>query len=158
MANIPNTNSKLTWVKAMSRGQCFPLDATEVWTNYDDAKAYAESDPTAYFGQTLKVINTSIINEGTDDEKTVCIVSTYVITTDDKGAVKLVELADAEDTSTKDAVVLAEAQTYVDTAISSIQDDYYTKAEVDDAVDEAIAAIPEVEAIPDSEILALFSS
>lgn len=62
MANIPNTDSKLVLVKAMARGQCFPLDATEVWTALGDATTegtatyYAKNDPTAYVGQTLKVV------------------------------------------------------------------------------------------------------
>ena len=70
MANIPNTDSKLVWVKAMARGQCFPLDATELWSALGDevnpvegtARYYAANDPTAYVGQTLKVIENNTVS------------------------------------------------------------------------------------------------
>ena len=57
MANNSNTDSRLVWVKAMERGQCFPLDATEIWYSLDEAIEYAKNDPTAYIGQTIKVID-----------------------------------------------------------------------------------------------------
>lgn len=57
MANNSNTDSRLVWVKAMERGQCFPLDATEIWYSLEDAQTYAQEDPTAYVGQTIKVID-----------------------------------------------------------------------------------------------------
>lgn len=44
----------LMWVKAMSRGQALPLDASEVYESFTDAEAYAKS-ATAYAGQTIKV-------------------------------------------------------------------------------------------------------
>lgn len=56
MANNSNTDSRLVWVKAMERGQCFPLDATEIWYSLEDAQNYAATDPTAYVGQSIKVI------------------------------------------------------------------------------------------------------
>lgn len=31
----------LVWVKAMSRGQALPLDASEVYTSYAEAETYA---------------------------------------------------------------------------------------------------------------------
>jgi len=40
----------------MERGQCFPLDATEIWYSLEDAQNYAATDPTAYVGQSIKVI------------------------------------------------------------------------------------------------------
>ena len=57
MANNSNTDSRLVWVKAMERGQCFPLDATEIWYSLEDAQTYAQEDPTAYVGQSIKVID-----------------------------------------------------------------------------------------------------
>lgn len=39
------------------RGNPNPLDNSEVWASLDKAEAYAKSDPTAYVGQSLKVIN-----------------------------------------------------------------------------------------------------
>jgi len=56
LANNSNTDSRLVWVKAMERGQCFPLDATEIWYSLEDAQNYAATDPTAYVGQSIKVI------------------------------------------------------------------------------------------------------
>ena len=45
----------LVWVKAMSRGQALPLDASEVYTSYAEAENYATS-ATAYAGQTIKAL------------------------------------------------------------------------------------------------------
>ena len=45
----------LVWVKAMSRGQALPLDASEVYSSYAEATTYASS-PTAYAGQTIKAL------------------------------------------------------------------------------------------------------
>lgn len=45
----------LVWVKAMSRGQALPLDASEIYTSMTEAEAYASS-PIAYAGQTIKVL------------------------------------------------------------------------------------------------------
>lgn len=55
----------LVWVKAMSRGQALPLDASEVWESYAEAESYAKgiNDTTvAYIGQTLKVKNGSSVD------------------------------------------------------------------------------------------------
>lgn len=53
MANIESKNL-LFWLKAMSRGQNLPLDASEVHESLDSAKSYAAS-AIAYGGQTIKV-------------------------------------------------------------------------------------------------------
>lgn len=45
----------LVWVKAMSRGQALPLDASEVHASYAEAQTYAAS-PIAYPGQTIKAM------------------------------------------------------------------------------------------------------
>lgn len=45
----------LVWVKAMSRGQALPLDASEVYGSYSEAELYAAS-ATAYAGQTIKAL------------------------------------------------------------------------------------------------------
>lgn len=45
----------LVWVKAMSRGQALPLDASEIYTSYAEAETYAAS-ATAYAGQTIKAL------------------------------------------------------------------------------------------------------
>lgn len=45
----------IMWVKAMSRGQALPLDASEIYTSMVEAEDYASS-PIAYAGQTIKVL------------------------------------------------------------------------------------------------------
>lgn len=54
MATIESKNL-LVWVKAMSRGQNLPLDASEIYDSYDSAIAYTQS-PIAYAGQTIKAL------------------------------------------------------------------------------------------------------
>lgn len=54
MATIESKNL-LVWVKAMSRGQALPLDASEVYDSYAAAETYAGS-ATAYAGQTIKAL------------------------------------------------------------------------------------------------------
>lgn len=54
MATIESKNL-LVWVKAMSRGQALPLDASEIYDSYDAAVTYAAS-ATAYAGQTIKAL------------------------------------------------------------------------------------------------------
>lgn len=45
----------LVWVKAMSRGQALPLDASEIHGTLAEAQEYAKS-PIAYAGQTIKAL------------------------------------------------------------------------------------------------------
>ena len=47
----------LVWVKAMSRGQALPLDASEVYSSVAEAQAYAASSAIAYPGQTVKALH-----------------------------------------------------------------------------------------------------
>lgn len=47
----------LVWVKAMSRGQALPLDASEVYGSLAEAQAYAASSAVAYPGQTVKALH-----------------------------------------------------------------------------------------------------
>lgn len=44
----------LVWVKAMSRGQALPLDASEVYSTLAEAENYASTSAIAYAGQTVK--------------------------------------------------------------------------------------------------------
>lgn len=145
MANIPNTDSKLVWVKAMARGQCFPLDATEVWTALGDAATegtatyYAKNDPTAYVGQTLKVVENGEV-------------AVYVIS---NAAGDLTKLADAQ--AVADAVEAIDGfatEDYVEDKFA----EFVGGDPVSKQIDDAINNIPEVESIPDSEIIALFST
>lgn len=46
----------LVWVKAMSRGQGLPLDASEIYSTLEEAKTYASNSAIAYGGQTVKAL------------------------------------------------------------------------------------------------------
>ncbi|MBQ8507231.1 MAG: hypothetical protein IJ466_07380 [Clostridia bacterium] len=46
----------LVWLKAMSRGQALPLDASEVYGSLAEAQAYASGSAIAYPGQTIKAL------------------------------------------------------------------------------------------------------
>lgn len=46
----------LVWVKAMSRGQALPLDASEIYASLAEAETYASSSAIAYAGQTVKAL------------------------------------------------------------------------------------------------------
>lgn len=46
----------LVWVKAMSRGQALPLDASEIYSSLEEAEAYASNSAIAYPGQTVKAM------------------------------------------------------------------------------------------------------
>lgn len=46
----------LVWVKAMSRGQALPLDASEVYASLAEAQNYASTSAIAYAGQTVKAL------------------------------------------------------------------------------------------------------
>lgn len=46
----------LVWVKAMSRGQALPLDASEIYTSLAEAQNYASTSAIAYAGQTVKAM------------------------------------------------------------------------------------------------------
>ena len=49
-----DSKNLLVWVKAMSRGQALPLDASEVYNTLAEAEAYASGSAIAYPGQTVK--------------------------------------------------------------------------------------------------------
>lgn len=51
-----DSKNLLVWVKAMSRGQALPLDASEVYSTYAEAENYASTSPIAYPGQTIKAM------------------------------------------------------------------------------------------------------
>ena len=46
----------LVWVKAMSRGQALPLDASEIYSTLEEAHNYASTSAIAYPGQTIKAL------------------------------------------------------------------------------------------------------
>lgn len=49
-----DSKNLLVWVKAMSRGQALPLDASEIHTTLAEAENYAATSAIAYEGQTIK--------------------------------------------------------------------------------------------------------
>ena len=49
-----DSKNLLVWVKAMSRGQALPLDASEVYESLSAAENYASTSAIAYPGQTVK--------------------------------------------------------------------------------------------------------
>lgn len=46
----------LVWVKAMSRGQALPLDASEIYASLAEAENYAATSAIAYAGQSVKAL------------------------------------------------------------------------------------------------------
>lgn len=51
-----DSKNLLVWVKAMSRGQALPLDASEIYSTLAEAENYASSSAIAYAGQTVKAM------------------------------------------------------------------------------------------------------
>jgi hypothetical protein len=51
-----DSKNLLVWVKAMSRGQALPLDASEVYASLAEAQSYASTSAIAYGGQTVKAL------------------------------------------------------------------------------------------------------
>lgn len=51
-----DSKNLLVWVKAMSRGQALPLDASEVYASFAEAQNYAATSAIAYAGQTVKAL------------------------------------------------------------------------------------------------------
>lgn len=63
----------LVAIKAFSRGEKLPLDASEIHDSLEQAQAYAQS-PTAYAGQTIKVLQngkyeTYVLNPSGDRDR-----------------------------------------------------------------------------------------
>lgn len=94
MANIESKNL-LVWVKAMSRGQALPLDASEVHESLAAAQAYAAT-ATAYPGQTVK----ALLEDGKYHE--------YILQPSDAGYV-LEEVGAVSATNLKQYVMVVEA-------------------------------------------------
>ena len=51
-----DSKNLLVWVKAMSRGQALPLDASEIYSTLAEAQNYASNSAIAYAGQTVKAM------------------------------------------------------------------------------------------------------
>lgn len=57
MANIQKTYNSMGLPMNINRSNPIPVDNTELWYSLDEAKSYAKSDPRAYVGQSIKVID-----------------------------------------------------------------------------------------------------
>lgn len=53
-----DSKNLLVWVKAMSRGQALPLDASEIYASLAEAENYASGSAIAYAGQSIKAMGT----------------------------------------------------------------------------------------------------
>ena len=65
MALIDKNIIAMSMPKAMNRGNAIPLDASAVWYTYDEMANYAATDPVAYVGQVLSLVDTENNNEVT---------------------------------------------------------------------------------------------
>ena len=86
----------LVWVKAMSRGQGLPLDASEIYSTLAEAKNYATNSAIAYGGQTVKAM--------TDDGK----YHSYVLQPSESGYV-LEEIGSVSSSDIKQYVMVVDS-------------------------------------------------
>ena len=86
----------LVWVKAMSRGQALPLDASEIYSTLAEAENYASNSAIAYAGQTIKAL--------TDDGK----YHSYILQPSEAGYV-LEETGSSNESNLKQYVMVVEA-------------------------------------------------
>ena len=86
----------LVWVKAMSRGQALPLDASEIYSTFAEAENYASNSAIAYAGQTIKAL--------TDDGK----YHSYILQPSEAGYV-LEEIGSSNESNLKQYVMVVEA-------------------------------------------------
>ena len=86
----------LVWVKAMSRGQALPLDASEIYSTLSEAENYASNSAIAYAGQTIKAL--------TDDGK----YHSYILQPSEAGYV-LEEIGSSNESNLKQYVMVVEA-------------------------------------------------
>lgn len=89
MALIDKNIIAMSMPKAMNRGNAIPLDASAVWYTYDEMANYAATDPVAYVGQVLSLVDTENDNE----------VTAYIIA-DEAGTLKEVGSATLGDNKT----------------------------------------------------------
>lgn len=91
-----DSKNLLVWVKAMSRGQALPLDASEIYSTLAEAENYASNSAIAYPGQTIKAL--------TDDGK----YHSYILQPSEAGYV-LEEIGSTNGTSQKQYVMVVDA-------------------------------------------------
>ena len=58
--NTEKTYAFMEFPLSMSRQDAFALDKTSVWASLAEAQAYAQSDPRAYVGQTISVVENGV--------------------------------------------------------------------------------------------------
>ena len=86
----------LVWIKAMSRGQGLPLDASEIYSTLEEAENYASNSAIAYGGQTIKAL--------TEDGK----YHSYVLQPSESGYV-LEEISSVSSSDIKQYVMVVDA-------------------------------------------------
>ncbi len=91
-----DSKNLLVWVKAMSRGQALPLDASEIYSTLAEAENYASSSAIAYPGQTIKAM--------TEDGK----YHSYILQPSDAGYV-LEEMGAVNESDLKQYVMVVES-------------------------------------------------
>ena len=89
MAVINKTFVSMSMPKAINRGSAIPLDASSVYFTYDEMAAYAASNPIAYVGQILSLVDSENSNQ----------VTAYIIT-DEAGSLQEVGSATLGDNKT----------------------------------------------------------
>lgn len=146
MATIESKNL-LVWVKAMSRGQALPLDASEIYDSYDAATAYAGTAETKVQElangavktntDAIAVLNGDAETEGSVDKK----VATAKADVEAK-----VETNTGDITTMKGQIAALEAGTYDDTEVRGLITDNTEAIEtlngdssVDGSVDKKVA-------------------
>lgn len=129
-----DSKNLLVWVKAMSRGQALPLDASEVYESMTDAETYASS-AIAYAGQTIKVkmddnkYHTYILQPGTSGY----VLEEVIGSGSGDGSGVIVD-SDMSSTSTNPVQnkVIYEALSSKANLVHDHNDNYYVKTEVDE--------------------------
>ena len=89
MAVINKIFVSMSMPKAINRGSAIPLDASSVYFTYDEMAAYAASNPIAYVGQILSLVDSENSNQ----------VTAYIIT-DEAGSLQEVGSATLGDNKT----------------------------------------------------------
>ena len=117
MAVINKQNKNMEFPLQIKRQYGAGIDTTELWYNLEEAKEYANSNPLAYAGQTIKVIDEA---RGT--------VVTYTIQTN--GTLKAESNEDHVHSSTEIAET-SEKKFISGELLAKLKDDTYTKSEID---------------------------
>lgn len=156
MAVIKKDGNIMALPLSIKRGNPIPIDATQVWYEYDELATYAQSDVTAYVGQICTVVN-----------EAASTAEAYMITSTGGNLVKLAQttasgdltqdvielqgqVADIlEDIGAYDTAVAGDGSVYgaiktvensVTTLSNNLTSNYYDKTTTDSKISEAVSA------------------